>query len=386
MDRGWFWLSDTPNIVSRGWDVIGCHRMVIWVKLRELKTGVEFHFFNAHYGFSDECQMKSAKLILDHFKPLGVRTFFITGDFNMFNHSPAYKYMSKTVRNMNELLENDLYFTFHGYCPERHGHETPIDFCFITPHTVEPISYRRITETIEGKYPSDHYGLELALEVKQAVELLALDGTNLYPADEKKAGSQIAWLRRTMFLEGKELVAVRGAGDLLKENLAKNAGYACVFGETAAPIYYKEELFDLMESLPIGEDTGLAILKHKNTGKVFGLLNAGNPAMTEKVKATLSARAELPVVCIAGGEMRFGNADYRTLREALKDLRIELDPQNVAPTFKGDLAEMKEPGICDFALYRGEGIAPVAYELSKTVNRQNFSYSAHEAMMISFTI
>ena len=48
IDKGYFWFSDTPGIVSRGWDSIGCHRTCMWAKLRDLKDGTEFHFFNTH--------------------------------------------------------------------------------------------------------------------------------------------------------------------------------------------------------------------------------------------------------------------------------------------------------------------------------------------------
>ncbi len=391
IDRGYFWLSDTPNIVSRGWDSIGCHRMVIWVKLKELKTGVEFHFFNTHYGFSDECQMKSAKLILDHFKPMNVRTFFMTGDFNMFNHSPAYKYMSRTVRNMNELLENDLSCTYHGYHPEQHGHQTPIDFCFITPKTVEPVSYARITDTIEGKYPSDHYGLELELEVKQTVDLYSFSmGSSVYAADEGKTRHHAGAGRHLIFSQDRDLVALRDVGQKEGEALATKKSYTGVFADTASPIYFKNDLFELQEAVPIAENTGLAILKHKNTGKIFGLLNADSKEeqkqeVAKKITATLAEYAELPIVVAANMEMRIGDEAYRTLRGELKDFRYELDSHNIAPTYKGNFADMADPGIRDFVFCRGESITPVSYEIGG-VHHWGMLISEHDALTVSFTI
>ena len=36
--------------------------------------------------------------------------------------------------------------------------------CFITDN-ITPISQRIIDDTVDGKYPSDHYGLEIRLQV-----------------------------------------------------------------------------------------------------------------------------------------------------------------------------------------------------------------------------
>ena len=33
-----FWLSDTPDIESRGWDSLGCNRICLWAKLRDKQT------------------------------------------------------------------------------------------------------------------------------------------------------------------------------------------------------------------------------------------------------------------------------------------------------------------------------------------------------------
>ena len=44
-DSGTFWLSETPDKVSRGWDG-ACNRTVTWVELKDRKSGKEFFYFN----------------------------------------------------------------------------------------------------------------------------------------------------------------------------------------------------------------------------------------------------------------------------------------------------------------------------------------------------
>ena len=47
LDSGTFWLSETPDKVSRGWDG-ACNRTVTWVELKDRKSGKEFFYFNTH--------------------------------------------------------------------------------------------------------------------------------------------------------------------------------------------------------------------------------------------------------------------------------------------------------------------------------------------------
>ena len=47
LDSGTFWISETPDNVSRGWDA-ACNRTVTWVELRDKSSGKEFFYFNTH--------------------------------------------------------------------------------------------------------------------------------------------------------------------------------------------------------------------------------------------------------------------------------------------------------------------------------------------------
>lgn len=46
-DSGTFWLSETPEKVSRGWDA-DYNRICSWVKLRDRQSKKEFFYFNTH--------------------------------------------------------------------------------------------------------------------------------------------------------------------------------------------------------------------------------------------------------------------------------------------------------------------------------------------------
>ena len=68
IDTGFFWLSDTPEEESQGWDERGCKRICTYVILKDKKTNTLFTYMNTHYGFGDECQIKSSLLLSDYVK------------------------------------------------------------------------------------------------------------------------------------------------------------------------------------------------------------------------------------------------------------------------------------------------------------------------------
>ena len=67
LDKGNFWLSDTPEVESRGWDELyNCWRMCEYVILKHIESGKIFTHMNTHYGFGDNGQVKSSKLIYEY--------------------------------------------------------------------------------------------------------------------------------------------------------------------------------------------------------------------------------------------------------------------------------------------------------------------------------
>ncbi|MBQ4288657.1 MAG: endonuclease/exonuclease/phosphatase family protein [Clostridia bacterium] len=162
-DKGIFWFSDTPEVESQGWDELGHKRIGIYVLLKDLRDGSRFVSMNTHFGFGDDCQIKSARILKDYADRFADLPLFITGDFNARPESHAYKEMTKHFRDVNAMVLNDWGDTYHGYYVSEDPPEH-IDYCFINDH-VEPISERVIREKVDGYFPSDHYGLQIELKI-----------------------------------------------------------------------------------------------------------------------------------------------------------------------------------------------------------------------------
>ncbi len=164
LGKGCFWLSDTPEVESRGWDErFNCPRICEYVILKPTDDGEPFVFMNTHFGFGDGCQTKSARLIYDYSKKISDYPTFVTGDFNMCPDSAGYAEITKYFTDVNAVTAKSSSATFHGYAPEKHMN-SHIDYCFVD-EKIKPLSWELIDGTVDGKYPSDHYGLSIKVEI-----------------------------------------------------------------------------------------------------------------------------------------------------------------------------------------------------------------------------
>ncbi len=154
LEKGVFWLSDTPDEESQGWDTWGYPRNAVWAKLSDKKTGKVFVHICTHFGFGDEGQVASAALLTQRAASFGCPVV-VTGDFNMFQKTPGYQKMIQTFTDVNMATVQDMATTFHKYGQVDNA---VIDYIFLTDG-IKPLIYQRLTETYEGKFPSDHYGI-----------------------------------------------------------------------------------------------------------------------------------------------------------------------------------------------------------------------------------
>ena len=118
---------------------------------------------NTHFGFGDKYQALSAKLIYEYSKKISNFPTFVTGDFNMVPKSQGYNEMITHFTDSNVATINSSLPTFHGYYMENRK-QSHIDYCFVNDSII-PRKYEIIEKTFEGKFPSDHYGLYIELEM-----------------------------------------------------------------------------------------------------------------------------------------------------------------------------------------------------------------------------
>ena len=177
LDGGTFWLSETPDRVSKGWDAV-CMRICSWGHFEDRATGCRFWFFNLHMDHRGKvARHKSAELVLERIvKMCGRRdNVILTGDFNVGETSMAYRILN----------ESGMLHDTYGLAPirlETTGTENrfdpgirtfrKIDHIFVSPD-FKVLRYGILTDTYrsgaDGKFqartPSDHFPVMIEVEI-----------------------------------------------------------------------------------------------------------------------------------------------------------------------------------------------------------------------------
>ncbi|MBQ6823646.1 MAG: endonuclease/exonuclease/phosphatase family protein [Clostridia bacterium] len=169
MDEGYFWLSETPDQESKGWNA-SYYRICSWVRLKIKSTGKEFLYFNSHWDGGDVVHIGSAQLTLSRARKEGAFSkyaMFLTADFNMLPWGKGYQVLVENgeLSDVNYDLENIQDGTVNGYNEDGTSGGRIIDMCFYSPGKAVPVSYRILNEKIDGGYISDHRGLFIEVAV-----------------------------------------------------------------------------------------------------------------------------------------------------------------------------------------------------------------------------
>lgn len=165
---GTFWLSETPEVPSKGWDA-ALNRICTYAFFRDKKSKKEFLAMNLHFDhIGNVARVKSSELILKKIKEMNPKNLplTLTGDFNLTEDSEPIKILSQNLNDSFYHSETKPYGpkgTFTGF----NVNEIPkdrIDYIFVKGFKIK--SQRHINDRRENLlYPSDHFPVlaELAL-------------------------------------------------------------------------------------------------------------------------------------------------------------------------------------------------------------------------------
>ncbi len=162
IDKGNFWLSETPDKPGKGWDA-ACVRVCSYAVLKDKLTGKKFAHFNTHLDHVGEtAQKEGAKMIAERADTFKGMPTIITGDFNVDPTSSAYKTITDAGFDDSRTIakeSNDI-LTFNGFdeCPP-----SMIDFVFVK-YGFKVKSCNTITDKNGDKYISDHFPVLAELE------------------------------------------------------------------------------------------------------------------------------------------------------------------------------------------------------------------------------
>lgn len=167
VDSGTFWLSETPDEVSFGWDA-ACRRVCTWVVLEDKATGQKYAHLNSHFDHVGiEARKNSVELIINKAKEFEDIPVVFTADMNVRQDGDNYnQFVESGVLKDTKFIAPDTmdYCTYHDTKPTQHDGDI-IDYVMINDK-FDATVYKVVTEGIDGRYVSDHYPIYADLILK----------------------------------------------------------------------------------------------------------------------------------------------------------------------------------------------------------------------------
>lgn len=164
-DWGTYWLSETPDEPSKGWDA-ACRRTATWTLLKEKASGKHFYFVNTHLDHvGKEARKNGLALVVERIGAMNPEGYpmVLCGDFNVFPDDPCLEDLRAMMKDSWETAADvDDGITYHGWgTAEGPGH---IDYIFYSGFSACE-KMERIKEPYLGvTYVSDHYPVSAILE------------------------------------------------------------------------------------------------------------------------------------------------------------------------------------------------------------------------------
>ena len=154
-----FWLSETPNNLSKGWDA-DYNRICTYALFQNKETDQKFYVFNTHFDHvGDKARLESSKLITRKIQELNKEKLpvFLMGDFNMEPEAEGITIILDALDDSK--AEAEITFgpngTFNGYNFNEVATRR-IDYIFVN-EKVNVIKYAVLTDSKDLRYPSDHF-------------------------------------------------------------------------------------------------------------------------------------------------------------------------------------------------------------------------------------
>jgi endonuclease/exonuclease/phosphatase family metal-dependent hydrolase len=167
LDGGTFWLSESPEECSYGWDA-ACRRVCSWVKLEEPSSHRILYVFNTHFDHKGmEARRNSARLILSKISEItgGEGPVVLCGDFNLAPDTEPIAEIREQLGDAFEVTELPPYGsvgTYHGFTYDDPVEER-IDYVFVSKE-VRVLRYGALTDSRDRTFFSDHLPVLVTLQ------------------------------------------------------------------------------------------------------------------------------------------------------------------------------------------------------------------------------
>lgn len=168
LKREVFWLSETPEKPSKGWDA-ALNRITTYGIYQNRQTRDTLHVFNTHYDHRGEkARVNSSRLLISKLKTLELldEKVILMGDFNSRPEEEPVKILNKAFADAythSKKKTRGPFGTFNGFDPEAKPDQR-IDYVFLL--NLKALSYTAVDDKRKnGRWISDH--LPVLVEVSE---------------------------------------------------------------------------------------------------------------------------------------------------------------------------------------------------------------------------
>jgi len=160
LNEGTFWLSETPDKISVGWDA-AMERICTYGLFKDKVTKQQFFVFNTHFDHIGKmARVKSAALILKRITALNTNNLpvIVMGDFNLKPDAEPIQLLSKALNDTKKVSVLKPFGptgTFNGFIFSKPVSER-IDYIFTSKNNISVKKYAVLSDSKDCRYPSDH--------------------------------------------------------------------------------------------------------------------------------------------------------------------------------------------------------------------------------------
>ncbi|MCJ0742747.1 endonuclease/exonuclease/phosphatase family protein [Pedobacter montanisoli] len=167
-DGGTFWLSETPETPSKGWDA-ALNRICTWLRLYDKQNKKEFLVFNTHYDHKGvQARIQSALLIKQKIQQIAPKLPVVfMGDLNVTPETEAVATIKSFLQDSKEITEEPPYGpngTFNDF-----NYSSPlkkrIDYIFVN-NAFKVVKYAVLTDSKDQRFFSDHLPVFVKISFK----------------------------------------------------------------------------------------------------------------------------------------------------------------------------------------------------------------------------
>lgn len=169
VENSTFWLSETPDKVSLGWDA-AFKRICTYALFETIESKEKVWVFNTHFDHKGEkAKLESMKLIINTIKEFTEENKYpviLMGDFNLTKKHDSYALINEFMDESSEISYKKHYGpegTFNGFIPTYEAKDK-IDYIFVS--NLEVFKHVHIDDKRNnGLCISDHFPVYVEFEL-----------------------------------------------------------------------------------------------------------------------------------------------------------------------------------------------------------------------------